>query len=109
MLKTKPTYWFDAAATYVVAGGFGGIGRSIARWLVRCGATHLVLLSRSGPAGSQKRQALLEELEGKGVHVRSPACDIARLSSLQKVIEECKETMPPIKGVFQASMVLRVG
>lgn len=109
VLQTKPAYLFDSNGTYVVAGGLGGIGRSIARWLVSCGAKNLLLLSRSGPAGNEKAQALLAEMKEKAVHVESPVCDITCLTSLQKVVKECEGTMPPIKGVFQASMVLRVG
>ncbi|KAL3469693.1 KR-domain-containing protein [Aspergillus californicus] len=42
----RPAYTFAANACYLTAGGLGGLGRCIARWMVRRGACHLILLSR---------------------------------------------------------------
>lgn len=92
----------------MIAGGLGGLGRSIARWLVARGVRNLILLSRSGPDGKEKAQDLLAELHKKGVRVEAPSCNIANLDALQSVFDECASRMPTIKGCFQASMVLRV-
>ena len=93
--------------TYMIAGGLGGVGRGIARWLASRGAKHLILLSRSGPDGNDKAKQLIEYLEGMEVQVACPVCDVTDLTSLQKVLEECSQQMPPIKGCIQASMVLQ--
>ncbi|RDL32026.1 Reducing type I polyketide synthase [Venustampulla echinocandica] len=106
-LKKHSSYSFDSNASYVIAGGLGGIGRSISRRLVDRGARNLILLSRSGPEGNEKSQALLEELRGKGVQVATPICDITSMKSLQNALRECPGNMPPVKGCIQASMVLR--
>lgn len=100
---------FDNDASYLIAGGLGGIGRSIARWLVRRGAKNLLLLSRSGPQGKEGAIALLNEMRENRIHVECPVCDIADARALPSVLRQYSETMPPIKGCFQASMVLRVG
>jgi NAD(P)-dependent dehydrogenase (short-subunit alcohol dehydrogenase family) len=91
----------------VIAGGLGGIGRNVARWLVERGATHLLLLSRSG-ARDEKAQSFIEELSARGVVARAPPCDVTDYHALQQVIEQCSHDMPPIKGCVQGSMVLRV-
>ncbi|TVY91260.1 Highly reducing polyketide synthase [Lachnellula willkommii] len=106
-LKTRPSYNLSKDATYLIAGGLGGIGRSIAKWLVDRGANNLILLSRSGPDKNDKGQALVAELRAKGVRVVAPACDITSLSALKSLVQRCAKTMPPIKGCIQASMVLR--
>ena len=107
-LKRKPTYEFDSSSTYVIAGGLGGVGRTIARWMATRGAKHLVLLSRSGASSSTARE-LVQELEGEGVAVKTPCCDITNPSAVKSVIEDCKSTFPRIRGCIQASMVLEVG
>jgi hypothetical protein len=56
-----PEYFFDSQATYVIAGGLGGISRSLARWFTTRGARHLISLSRSG-AVSEKAITLVPEL-----------------------------------------------
>ncbi|RHZ56932.1 hypothetical protein CDV55_101572 [Aspergillus turcosus] len=43
--------WITPEATYVLAGGLGGICREIGRWLAEKGAKHLVFLSRSAATG----------------------------------------------------------
>ena len=41
---------------YLITGAFGGYGKVLARWLVDCGARHLVLTSRSGASQSGGRR-----------------------------------------------------
>ncbi|GLB22767.1 type I Iterative Polyketide synthase (PKS) [Aspergillus tubingensis] len=106
VLDTKPAYTFGPDATYVIAGGLGGLGRSIARWLVERGARNLILLSRSGPASPHAR-SLVEELHARGARAITPACDITNRELLKTVLEVCSQLMPPIKGCVQASMVVR--
>ncbi|KAK7972165.1 hypothetical protein PG988_006299 [Apiospora saccharicola] len=38
----------DGSATYVVAGGLGGLGRAVVLWMIEMGARYLLLLSRRG-------------------------------------------------------------
>jgi NADPH:quinone reductase-like Zn-dependent oxidoreductase/NAD(P)-dependent dehydrogenase (short-subunit alcohol dehydrogenase family) len=94
-------------ATYLIAGGFGGIGRSAARWMVSKGARNLILLSRSGPV-SESARLLVGELENAGVRVAARACDIADEGALAAVLADCASYMPPVRGCLQGTMVLRV-
>lgn len=91
----------------MVAGGLGGIGRAIIRWMASRGAKHLILPSRSGPSSKAATEAVAE-LAKKGVNVVAPKCDVSSASSLAEVLEECSKTMPPVKGCINAAMVLQV-
>lgn len=93
-------------STYVLIGGLGGLGRSLAVLLVQNGARHLVFISRSGNTSSAG-QKLVQELEAKGVTIRVFACDVSDESSMTKVVSECSRNLPPIKGVIQSAAVLR--
>ncbi|KAF2706215.1 ketoacyl-synt-domain-containing protein [Pleomassaria siparia CBS 279.74] len=97
---------FSPDATYLIAGGLGGLGRSAARWMAGKGAKNLILLSRSG-AASDAAQSLVRELRDMGVQVEAPACDVSSLESLRSVLEYCAQKMPPIVGCIQGTMVLR--
>ena len=90
----------------MLVGGLGGLGRSIARWMVDRGTKSIILLSRSG---AQKPEAneVVDEMVVEGATVTVYACDIADRSGLKSVIEECTKTLPPIRGVIQAAMNLR--
>ncbi|GIC84422.1 type I polyketide synthase [Aspergillus udagawae] len=105
VLETRPAYLFSPEETYLIAGGLGGLGRNIARWFVERGARNLILLSRSGPLNPHAHD-LVRELEAKGARIVTPACDITDRECLKTVLLEFGQTMPPIKGCVQASMVV---
>ncbi|KAF2191586.1 KR-domain-containing protein [Zopfia rhizophila CBS 207.26] len=93
-------------ATYVIAGGLGGLGRSVARWMVSRRAKNLLLLSRKGPVADEIIQ-LIEELKSNNVNVEAPACDIASAGAPLTVLDHCANTMRPIRGCVQGTMALR--
>ncbi|CAM1502592.1 Fc.00g073680.m01.CDS01 [Cosmosporella sp. VM-42] len=102
----KPTAHFHSDATYVIAGGLGGLGRSVARWMASRGAKNLILLSRQGPI-QQAAKDLIRDLEAVCDKVATPLCDVTDSEVLKTTIEDCLSWMPPIKGCIQGSMVLR--
>ncbi|KAI9647506.1 hypothetical protein NHQ30_003891 [Ciborinia camelliae] len=106
LLRKNPDYQFDPDATYIVAGGFGGLARSIARWMASRGAKNLLLLSRSGPR-KMPAQELIRDLQSQGIRVESPKCDVTSFEQLSKLLTTYKNLLPPIKGCFQGSMVLQ--
>ncbi|KAE8338002.1 KR domain-containing protein [Aspergillus arachidicola] len=106
VLNTKPNFTCDGNATYVIAGGLGDIGQSIAAWLVDRGARTPPVLSRSGAKGPEAMK-FINSLQSKGERAIAPACDISNESVLRKVLEEWQPQLPPIKGCIQAAMVLQ--
>ncbi|KAK6495993.1 hypothetical protein TWF481_002022 [Arthrobotrys musiformis] len=95
---------FSPDASYIIAGGLGGLGRVTARWMAERGAKNLVLLSRSGPK-TEEAKDLVRELRAMGVNCVAPACDITNRNMLYKTLQSLD--IPPIKGCIQSSMVLR--
>ncbi|KAF3057128.1 Lovastatin diketide synthase LovF [Daldinia childiae] len=100
------SWTFSQDETFVIAGGLGGQGRSISKWMVSKGARNLVLLSRAGPRDDNS-VGFIRSLEKKGATVYTPPCDISEAASLGAVIDYCKLHMPPIKGCIQAAMDIR--
>ena len=103
----EPGYDFTPNATYIIAGGFGDLGRCLAKWMVARGAKNLILFSRSGPCTPAARQ-MIQDFEEKSVIVQALQCDITDSESLKSTLEVCMQTMPTIKGCIQASGVLKV-
>ncbi|KAI3395544.1 hypothetical protein diail_1206 [Diaporthe ilicicola] len=104
--RRTPACQLDPEATYVIAGGLGGLGRSVARWMAGRGAKNLILLSRRGPVQDAAKQ-LVKELELTCDKIATPACDVTDSEALREVIDKCLTTMPPVKGCIQGSMVLK--
>lgn len=106
-IDNNTEFELDPSATYVIAGGLGGLGRSTARWMVDRNARNLILLSRSGvKAGTA--HTFIDELRSKGVHVEAPACDITNIEIMHRVLGSLIKDMPLVKGCVQASMVPKV-
>ncbi|KAB8239754.1 uncharacterized protein BDW43DRAFT_259102 [Aspergillus alliaceus] len=106
--RAKPPFVLDPNATYLLAGGLGGIGRSIADMLQSHGARHLAFFSRSGNS-KEEAKAFLRQLRRHGCTANAYACDILDREKVFETISQCNSEMPPIKGLVQCSMVLRDG
>ncbi|KAK1525837.1 polyketide synthase [Colletotrichum costaricense] len=98
---------FREQATYVLAGGMGGLGATIARWMASHGAKSLLFISRSA-GRSNDDQALLSELRYAGCEVNAIPCDIADETSMQAVISR-HASSKRIAGVLNLAMVLADG
>ncbi|KAL6694798.1 putative polyketide synthase [Trichoderma pleuroticola] len=93
--------------TYLLSGGLGGLGRSIAELLVSNGARHLAFVSRSG-ASSDVAKTFLKDLQARNIDARAFSVDICKKLDLNCLINEVISLdMPPIRGVFQCAAVLR--
>ena len=93
-------------ATYLVTGGIDGFGLKTARWLAELGAGNLVLLGRRGENTPGIANARLE-LEAMGAQVHIRACDVTDRDSLALALDDIKQNLPPLRGVFHAAMVLK--
>lgn len=93
-------------ATYLLIGGLGGLGRSVATWMAEHGARSLVFLSRTASATCSETAAFVDELSALGCHAQVMAGDVTRLDDIHRVK---RQASLPIAGVIQMSMVLRDG
>lgn len=96
----------DPTATYILSGGLGGIGPSVAERMIKNGARHLVFLSRSGPK-SPEAQEHLRRLQGLGCKTDALACDVGDIEALRGAMDIFKQRGWNIRGVVQCAMVLR--
>jgi NADPH:quinone reductase-like Zn-dependent oxidoreductase/NAD(P)-dependent dehydrogenase (short-subunit alcohol dehydrogenase family) len=96
----------DPDGTYILVGGLGGLGRSLATFLARHGARHLAFLSRSG-ALSDQAKSVLQTLQEEGIDAKTYRCDTAEASQLSATVSQLSTEMPPIRGLINGAMVLR--
>ncbi len=92
-------------ATYLVTGGLGALGLSLAEQLVGWGARHLVLLSRR--TISDATHTWIQNLQSQGVEVVVAAVDISQLDQLQDVFNNIEQHLPRLRGIFHAAGVLK--
>lgn len=93
---------FRKDGVYLLAGGLGGLGRSIISWMVSHGARSFVAMSPS--AGSrQEHRDLICELREQRCELLCVAGDIADADDVRRLIQTVGR---PINGVVQLAMAL---
>ncbi|KAJ9133675.1 Thiolase-like protein [Pleurostoma richardsiae] len=102
--SSSPTR-FREDASYVLTGGLGGLGKSIALWMVERGARSLVFLSRSA-GKNEADQDFFAELESMGCAITAVPGKADVMEDVEKAVRSAPN---PIRGVFHLAMVLRDG
>ncbi|WP_437606620.1 SDR family NAD(P)-dependent oxidoreductase [Sorangium sp. So ce834] len=90
--------------TYLIVGGLGGLGLSLARWMVARGARHLVLAGRSGASEAARRA--IDALEAQGAQVVVAQADASRRDHVVELLAAIDRRAPPLRGVVHAAMVI---
>jgi acyl transferase domain-containing protein/acyl-CoA synthetase (AMP-forming)/AMP-acid ligase II/pimeloyl-ACP methyl ester carboxylesterase len=129
-IKSNKTLEITPDGSYLITGGWGSLGLTVAQWLVAKGAKNLLLLGRSKP--SDKAQQEIKKLEQAGVKVNLIQVDITDYEALKTVLgrgvmpsaatqariaptgskneENTHPPIPsPIKGIIHAAGVLDDG
>ncbi|MEU2401730.1 type I polyketide synthase [Streptomyces pseudogriseolus] len=98
-----PSAWTPGEGAALVTGGTGALGAHVARWAVRQGARHLLLVSRRGEQAPGAAE-LRTELEESGARVTMAALDVSVREDLAALLAE-----HPVDAVFHAAGVLDDG
>lgn len=94
---------FSPTKAYLLVGGLGGLGRTLAEWMVRRGAKNLVFLSRSG-SDRPEAKTTVEWLEARGVRATVYRGDVSSYADVERCIQSVGGELA---GIFQAAMVLQ--
>ena len=107
-------------ASYLITGGYGGLGPKVADWLAACGARRIVLLGRSGlpHRGDWERLAegdpgfeavqTIRRLEAAGVAVTAARGDVADRPTLERLVSELETSGSPLGGVVHAAAAIAI-
>ncbi|MFE3461856.1 SDR family NAD(P)-dependent oxidoreductase [Nocardiopsis aegyptia] len=89
---------------YLITGGLGALGLSLAEHLADRGAGEVALVGRSGPTAAARER--IEALRGRGVGVTTVAADVTDPVAVEKLLGELREDGTPLSGVVHAAGVL---
>ena len=92
-------------ATYLIIGGLRGLCGSLAVYMARQGARHLLVMSRSGDRHEPRTAAVLRDLQALGTNVDLAQGDVSNIDDVRRVF---KQSSKPITGIIHGAMVLRV-
>ena len=104
---------------YLITGGFGGIGLTIAEMLIRKVSARIVLLARSALPGRDTWEQMLHQLapqdpvarriravqhlEAAGGHVTCITADVSNVEDMQAARTRIEEDLGPVNGVIHAA------
>lgn len=124
MLGSERRTWLRSGGTYVITGGLGGIGLTLARHLAGLGA-NLVLVGRTAlppraqwqdrlargdlPPASEERIRKLLALEQDGAQVELLVADVADATAMRRGLRQAISRFGAITGVFHAAGTLADG
>jgi len=90
-------------ATYLLTGGYGGLGLTFAGWLIERGAKHLILTGRSGPKQAAAEQIATWKKDGIDIQIATP--DLENSTDLEMLIRSIPP-LRPLKGVMHFAGLL---
>ncbi|HEX4954984.1 MAG TPA: SDR family NAD(P)-dependent oxidoreductase [Thermoanaerobaculia bacterium] len=91
---------FDGAASYLITGGFGGLGLAVAGWLVEHGARHLALVGRRAPSAEAEEQ--IHALRQRGATVLALEADVGDEAALTSALARVDAELPRLAGVIHS-------
>ncbi|KAL6232450.1 hypothetical protein BDW75DRAFT_247185 [Aspergillus navahoensis] len=106
LCKAQDSLRLNPNSTYLFVGGLGGLGRSLSREFVACGARHIAFISRSGDSSAEAK-ATVQDLTTFGAVVKAYRADVADEAAFLSAMQKCTTDLPPITGVVQMAMMLR--
>ena len=90
--------------SYLIIGGLKGLCGSLAVYMARHGAGHIVVMSRSGYK-DEISQRVLKDLSSEGCQVDLAIGDVSNVDDVKRAF---LNATAPIGGIIQGAMVLRV-
>lgn len=116
-LAAADTAALPQGAVWVITGGFGGIGLSLAEELIRRSGARVALIARTPlpprdgwPAlrdtaadKCARRIRAVERLEALGGQVMVAAGDVCNIDDMRVILDDIRATLGPIHGVIHAA------
>jgi phthiocerol/phenolphthiocerol synthesis type-I polyketide synthase C len=102
--EPMPEGRFRGDATYLVTGGLGALGLSLAEYMVAHGAGGIALLGRSAPSADAAHR--IASLCSHGAQVEAFSVDVSDADALGVVLQEVRRRMPHLRGVVHAAGLL---
>jgi len=95
---------FHGDASYIITGGLGGVGLTVAEWMAAKGAGCLVLVSRREPSAAES--AAMDRARRSGARVQHRQTDLTDQKAVNALIAEIRQTMPRLRGILHAAAVI---
>ncbi|MBA2681884.1 MAG: SDR family NAD(P)-dependent oxidoreductase, partial [Ktedonobacteraceae bacterium] len=104
LISPQPQPLLSPDETYLITGGLGGLGLTVAEWMVERGARHLALLGRRAP--SLAAQQVVESLRTQGARIEVLQADAASTGEMAAALQRIQAVLPPLRGIVHSAATL---
>ncbi|HRI66026.1 MAG TPA: SDR family NAD(P)-dependent oxidoreductase, partial [Polyangium sp.] len=102
--RSEMQFTLRGDATYLITGGLGGLGLTIAQWMAGVGARNIALVGRREPSADARTR--IQQIEATyGARVLVFQANVAQRSSIAAVFADLAISAPPIVGIVHAAGV----
>ncbi|KAI8632911.1 lovastatin nonaketide synthase [Xylariaceae sp. FL1651] len=103
VVQNTGRHLFSSSKTYLLVGLAGELGQSLTRFMVACGALHIIVASRNATAKAD----WVPRIRATGIDLIAINTDIGEIEQVKALLAKAEARgMPPIFGVMNAAMVL---
>ncbi len=103
--EKKPPSNLNLVGTYLITGGFGGLGELVAEFLIRKGARHLILIGRK--ISDTDKVALINRLKTLGaLTVEVYLVDVSNNVELSLIFNKITKAPLPLKGIIHGAGII---
>ncbi|GGA98259.1 type I polyketide synthase [Allosediminivita pacifica] len=103
-LRNRPKVAVRASGTYIVTGGFTGLGLDTVERLAGEGTGRIVVIGRRPPG--PETEAILQGLRASGTRIDAEIVDVADAEAMTALLARIRQDGPPIRGVIHAAGTL---
>ena len=94
---------FKNEATYLLSGGYGGLGLTFVKWMFDNGAKHFILTGRSGP--NEEAKSIISQLREEGATIEIEQADSSSKADWKRIINNISKDKP-LKGILHLAGIL---
>ncbi len=100
---TKENLRLRQGGVYLITGGMGGIGLTLAEYLAKTVQAKLILLGRSLPLENSPQLQKINQLKAEGSEIMLLTADVSHKEQMQNAIAQSLEQFGRINGVIHAA------
>ncbi len=104
---TQEELLFKSDVSYLITGGTGGLAKLLIEYLMRRGAQHIVITSRSECPNSIKE--LINRARKKNIFIQHYQADASNFQQMEQLITEMEQSSHPLQGVFHLAGIVQDG
>jgi acyl transferase domain-containing protein/thioesterase domain-containing protein/acyl carrier protein len=101
-----PSLALRDGAVYLITGGLGGIGLTLAETIAKSVRARLVLLGRGDRHASAEQTRKIRAIEQAGSEVLVVAGDVCDPNAMRRVADEIRARFGPINGILHAAGIM---